>query len=302
MPYPASHLKSCTRSLLLCLVMLALAGCTSSLVVRTLYADLDDRAADRFKEYADFNERQEQWIDARAAEFHRWHRATQLPLYASQLQQLGTQLENQPTLSLDAIKALELTVRGLTDNIRDCHPLNQATEFLVNLSDRQVAQIDRHMRQQHLKFRNRYNKESPEERLQRRVTNITKWSGRFGASFNAQQRELLVQTLQQQHSLGQQRMQQRVRWLDRFNGNLQQRTSPQFASKLAKLLDEQWRETERDYPKEWRENEQLWTHFLQEFLTLQSAEQRNTMLGRINKFSNIISSMSSKRQTDTIDC
>jgi hypothetical protein len=297
MSYPATRSRHHISRLLLCLFLLTLAGCTSSLVVRTLYADLGNRSADRFKQYADFNERQDQWIEDRAAQFHRWHRATQLPLYATELKRLGAMLENQQTLDIKAIKDLELTVRSLTDNVRHCHPLNQASDFLIRLSDRQVSQIDRHMRKQHQEFRDRYNKESSEERLQRRVANITKWSGRFGASFNARQKDLLRQTLQQQHSLGRQRMQQRVRWLDRFNANLQQRKSPEFEQNLRTLLDEQWRETERDYPKEWKENERLWTGFLQEFLTLQSAEQRNTMLSRINKFSNIIAAMSSSRAT-----
>ncbi len=287
---------------LVCAVLLILSGCTSSLVVKSLYADLDERSADRFKEYANFNERQSNWIDNRATRFHRWHRATQLPLYAEALKTLSSQLEGQATLNTDAIQSWEETIRELTDNIRSCHPLNEAHDFLVGLSDVQVKQIDSHMREQHQKFRKRYESESDQDRLERRMENITKWAGRLGAGFNPQQRALLEQTLKAQHSLGEQRMQLRRDWLARFNANLQRRKTPEFADNLNMLLEQQWRQTERDYPEQWQQNELLWSNFLQEFLRLQSEAQRNTMLVKINKFAGIIASMSKQSTSTTTEC
>ena len=277
------------------LSVLLITGCASSIVVRTLYADLDDRSAERFKQYADFTDRQDQWIDRQATQFHRWHRATQLPLYASALQQLGGELSDKHTLSDEDVSRWEQTVRDLTENVRRCHPLNHADDFLINLSDRQVKQIGKHLRNQHNKFRKRYQSESADERLQRRVANITKWAGRLGASFNERQRALLIDTLKRQHSLGEQRMQLRSQWLDRFDDNLKNRRQPGFASRHDALMAEQWRQTEREYPRQWRENEVLWTNFLLQFLSLQTPQQRTTMLDRIAKFASIIDGMSGNR-------
>lgn len=279
--------------------VLFVTGCASAIVVRTLYADLDDRSAERFKQYAEFTDRQEQWIDRQATQFHRWHRATQLPLYATALEQLGAQLKNRDTLSAEDISSWELTVQNLTENIRRCHPLNNANQFLINLSDRQVSQIDKHLRKQHQKFRKRYESESAEERLERRVANITKWAGRLGVSFNQRQRELLSATLQRQHSLGAQRMQLRSQWLDRFTANLKDRKQPEFTANHDALMAQQWRQTEREYPRQWEENEALWTDFLLQFLSLQTQQQRTTMLNRIAKFARIIDGMSSKSAAAT---
>ena len=84
-------------------------ACTSQLVIKTIYNDMDGMFADSINDLADFNPEQQDAIERVGDELAAWHRNTQLPLYRAftvdaktmltqpineaQMEQLATQIE-----------------------------------------------------------------------------------------------------------------------------------------------------------------------------------------------------------------
>jgi len=279
-----------------------LAACASELVLGTVYNELDSRSARNFKSYANFTDRQAARIDQMASAYHAWHRKTQMPEYAEFMNSIVDDISAVEPLSLDAAASWWSTASGFSDDLSVCNPFNAAADLLAGLSDRQVQQITKRLRRDLDKQQDEYAEESKEERLNRRYKKVTAWASRAGAKFNAQQKTLLRETLIEQASLGKQRFELRRVWMENFIGLLDTRTEASFKTKITTHINTLWRLTANNFPQQWRNNEVLWTKFLQQFINLQSDAQRQRFLNKISDTATTVEKLSQKKVSQKPIC
>ena len=282
--------------------LLALTGCSSSLVLGKLYDGFGSSTAKRFKSYASFNEAQVKQIDALAASYHSWHRTTQLERYSAFLRSIVSDVEATEELSISAAESWWGRVRGFSDDMRTCNPLNVSSELLASLSDRQVSQVAANMRKELNREEDEYRAETPDERLERRVSEISKWGKRSGFSFNDAQTVALRKTLNNQISLGAQRFELRRIWMEEFILLLSRRNESGFDNKVTRHIASVWRITQTAFPNQWGANENLWKVFIKDFINLQSQEQRRRMIGKMTSVADTLNKLASKNVSAAAVC
>lgn len=252
--------------------------------------------------YASFNATQKQQIELLAASYHSWHRTTQLNRYSEFLRSVLDDVESNDELSLEQADHWWQSVRGFTDDMRACNPLNVAAELLEGLSDKQVSQIASKLRSELNEHEDEYHSESPEVRAERRVKKVTKWGKRAGASFNDAQTKLLKATLQNQISLGAQRYELRRIWTEELIVLLSQRGEPDFKNKVSRHIDSNWRITEKYFPEQWQANEKLWIGFIKDYINLQTAEQRQVFVSKFASTAQTLQKLSEKETVQPSVC
>jgi len=287
---------------LIIFLLLQLVACASELVLGTVYNELDNRSARNFKSYANFNDRQAAQIDRMASAYHAWHRKNQMPAYAAFMNNIVDDISAADTLGLDAAAVWWSAASGFSDDLSACNPFNAAAELLAGLTDRQVQQITKRLRRDLDKHQDEYAQESKEERMQRRFKKVTAWASRAGAKFNAQQKTLLRETLAEQVSLGQQRLELRRVWMENFIGLLNKREEVDFETKITAHINTLWRLTSNNFPEQWSSNERLWTKFLQQFINLQTDEERQRFLKKIIDTATTVEKLSQKKVSQKPIC
>lgn len=278
----------------LLLVAALLSGCGSNMVLGKVYDSFGSQSAKRFKSYAAFDKTQKQQIDSLANSFHSWHRTSQLTQYADFLRQMVSELNSADSLSYSVADGWWQASQTLADELRACNPYNASADLLAGLTDKQVTQIAKRLRDNLNEREDKYRSETPEKRIQRRVKEITKWSSRAGVKFNDQQKKLLQKTLSEQVSLGAQRFELRRVWLEEYVLLLQKRRQPAFRQAITKHIDAAWQLTESNFPNEWRTNEKLWTGFIKEFFNLQVVEQRQAFNARALSIASVFEKLAEK--------
>lgn len=168
--------KSLSAVAALALAATLVAGCaTHPVVLGFAYDRVDDRLADRFASFADFDASQSDWIDARVTHWHQWHRRTQLPRYADFLTSVGTRLSDGPTPSLAEVRAFAERADALYQALARCHPLTETDVLLATLSDSQVDDIEARLAER----LNDKEREDVDERIDRTISGLSRLGFRF---------------------------------------------------------------------------------------------------------------------------
>jgi len=276
-----------TGVVLTSLVALYLAGCsTSRFFVDGWYNGLDDNMVKRYSDYADFDQRQEDWIADAAAGFHAWHRSNQLPLYSGLLLTIRRDINSGETLGKEQVEGWARQVDDLMGVATACHPLNRSADFLAGLTDRQVAQIGDSIREKR--------RESREEDPQERFDSIVKWGGRIGLKFDDEQKAVLQAALARVVDLHQERHGLLTGWTEEFLSELERRDSTEFGPSMQHHIGRLWRLSEDAYPEEWQYNRALGIDTIHKIFLLQSAAQRAEFSGWLDKMAVILASLSAK--------
>jgi hypothetical protein len=158
--------------------------------------------------YMDFDATQSDQARQDIDAFMAWHRSTELPAYARQLQQWQTLAMQditpaQACTQFDAVRSalLRASERGL-------EPL---TRLALRLTPEQQAHLQRHQAKSNESFESDFMRGSPEQRLRQR---LDKAMGRYEMLYgrlSAAQRELLQTSLQQSPWDAQRTQQERLR-------------------------------------------------------------------------------------------
>lgn len=287
-----------TGLILACTLLIA---CTGRLVLGTVYNGASGRMATQIKSYATFSESQQAIIDNNFASYHSWHRSTQLPAYSRFLNDIIGDLEHTRTTSLSTVTIWQKQINNFSAAMRRCNPLNNAAEFLKTLNDKQVQEIANSFDKISKKHARDHSTESTEQRQQRRQKSISKWIKRAGLKINDQQKKLIDEKISQQINLGSQRMYLRKKWTDQFIELLQKRDQPDFDTRIGSHIKSLSNMTRENYPAEWRSNADLWASFTQEFLSLQSTEQREVLVKKLRKFSTTVKLLSEKKKGTAVE-
>lgn len=192
-------------ALALCVTLLTLGACSSA---RLAYNQAPNLLYWWLDGYVDFSSEQSpqarQDIDA----FLAWHRSTELPTYARQLQQWQA-LAAQDMTPAQVCSQFE-TVRAalLRASERGLEPL---TRLAQQLGSEQLAHLQRHQRKGNESFEKDFLRGSPERRLNERLDKAVSRSEMLYGRLSPAQRELLQKSLQQSPWDPQRAQQERLR-------------------------------------------------------------------------------------------
>ncbi|MBX2883259.1 MAG: hypothetical protein KTR32_25125 [Granulosicoccus sp.] len=262
------------RTFALAMLLLLSACSNSTTVIGPLYNRLDNQMSGGVLKLTEFEPSQKQALMQLVNHFHFWHRRDQLPDYASLLDDIETTLLGNESISRETTKRWASAVESFTRQFRECHPINFANHIIRSLSDEQVSSIEKNIRTRRTEHRERYGSSTREERIDRRVKNMIKWSGRIGFDFNAAQTAMLRDTFTRQISLRNEYFVLSDQWADQFFSLLQDRHSPTLNQAMAGHLDTLWHLLESAYPDKWQQNRDLWSDFLYELGQTMTPQQR----------------------------
>jgi len=273
-------------------VILLVQGCTNSpLIVSPLYNRLDDRMRDAFNELADFNQEQSASFEATLGTFHVWHRQSELPQYAKFLESVAQSVASANTDKQDIQQWFdEAEQRSVL--IRRCHPINFSIELMKSLSDEQVVSIENEFARELQEDRERYEEITPEDRVKRRLRNITKWANRIDMEITATQRAMLLSTFKRQISLRKEYFALSEQWNDKFVALLRDRDKPDFESSMQVHLDNLWQQLESAHPEQWQTNRNLWKQTSLRFAQSMTDEQRVTLSRWMSKMGSTLLTIS----------
>lgn len=260
---------------MLCIALL-LQGCTNSkLVIGPLYNRLDDRIRNQFDKLGDFTDQQTAAFEATLGTFHVWHRQSELPQYAELLKTVAGSIAEGDT-NQDDVQRWFATAENHSLLVRQCHPINYLFELMKSLSDDELNLIEKRFKREQLKNRVKYANTTSQERVERRLRNMTKWAGRIGLEFTPTQRAMLLGTLKNQTSMRKEYYALSREWNRRFFSLARAQSNPDYARDMGKHLDELWHLLERAYPSQWQANRDLWKETSLRFAQSMTDEQRDT--------------------------
>ncbi|WP_299598776.1 DUF6279 family lipoprotein [uncultured Microbulbifer sp.] len=140
-PLPAITTRAIGATL--ALIILLVGGCSS---VRLAYGHLDWWMDRNINKYLDLDGAQEDLLQLRVDEFHRWHRQTQLPRYADYLELLAADVDS-PDANPEKLKQIEeqvdtfwhSSVVMLSDLL---------LPIVIKLDERQIDQLEENIREE----------------------------------------------------------------------------------------------------------------------------------------------------------
>ena len=266
------------------IALLTVVACgNSKLLLGPLYNRFDDQMRKEFNKLGDFTDEQSRDIEQRLQTYHLWHRRQQLPRYAALLDEIVSIVRVEGTATDADIRRWFASVEGFSINARSCHPVNYSYDFMKSLTDKQLDFIEARFANEQKKNQKRYNSRTREERLQRRYTFITKWTGRAGFKWNDEQKELLRTTLGKQISLRKQYWVYSAQWNKDFFNLTRKQKLLDYDKRMANQLNKLWNLLEDNETEKWSDNRQLWIGFFGEFEKTLTPRQRSWADGWVSK-------------------
>lgn len=144
--------------------------------------------------YMDFNSTQSGQVRQDIDAFLVWHRSTELPAYARQLQQWQT-LVTQDMTPAQACAQFD-TVRAAVQRTSE-HGLEPLTRLALRLTPEQQAHLQRHQTKSNESFEKDFVRGSPEQHMRQRLDKAVDRSEMLYGRLSPAQRELLQTSLQQ---------------------------------------------------------------------------------------------------------
>jgi|GEM_PF-711005 len=281
-----------SRTLAALIVLIAISGCSNSkLLLSPLYNRLDDQIRGEFHKLGDFNDDQVAAFEQRLGTFHVWHRQSELPQYAALLRDIVEPIKARETISLEQVGEWIETSEKHTQTLRACHPVNFSYELMQTLTDNELAFIQRRFASERRKNRKRYFDQTPEQRVERRHKNITKWVNRLDFEFTNSQDALLKETLEKQISLRKQYYKLSDRWNRKLFSYARNQSSPTYKKDMQAHVNSLWTLLENGYPGEWAANRRLWREFGHEFIGSLTGDQRRKVYIWLDKLADTLDSI-----------
>ncbi len=259
---------------LLCCCLLLLAGCSAT---RLGYDHLDTLLRWQTSHYVDLNPQQQRDFDAEVQRLWRWHRSTQLPLYAAELRQLAGAVQQGP-LGLAQIEAADAQFSGNWDNLVSAAVPGYA-RLQAQLSDAQVAELVRRIGKE-IERRSRQSEDLDEAQRRQRMAERTEdllrdWIGRP----TAPQRQRVQQWAEQAQLPTPAAIQARYARLQRYAALLATRTQPGFEQRLRAFLEPA--DSADDVQAPAVTEQQRWLQLLADLSASLEAEQRERLRRRL---------------------
>ena len=281
------------KCIVIALLALLLTGCTNSkLIIGPLYNRLDDQMRSEFHKLGDFNEVQINTFEQAVGTYHVWHRQEEMPKYADLLQEISASLATRGATNRDDIARWAKTAENYSRTARECHPVNYLFGLIRSLKDSQISFIERRFKRERSKNRARYAELTREERIEKRLKNIVKWSGRLGLDFTTAQRKILRDGLTEQVSLRNEYYALSTEWNSTLFVLARNQGNEAYQGALAKHMSKLWTLLEKAHPEEWHSIRDLWRETLFTLIGTFSAEQRQVTSQWLKKMGKTVRAIS----------
>ena len=212
------------------LVATLLGGC----VIRVVYNQLDWLALWYVEDYFDLDRAQEEKARALIDRTLAWHRATQLPRYASLSRELLKAAEGPMSETFIADRYAEV-VELLDDLFRRVCP--DMASLLQTLSDEQVEDLFAQLAEENEDLEEDYSGISREERRAKQGKAIIRAFRRFTGPLNPAQEALIRSETEKSHDLSADWLRRRAAWQQEFRVLMDGRTAnPDFEARFTDLV------------------------------------------------------------------
>ncbi len=212
------------------LVVTVLGGC----VIRVVYNQLDWLTLWYIEDYVDLDRAQEEQARALIARTLTWHRATQLPRYASLSRELLKTAEGPVSETFIADRYAEI-VELLDALLRQVCP--DIASLLQTLSDEQVEDLFAQLAEENMELEEDYSGISREERRAKQGKAINRAFRRFTGRLNPPQEALIRSETEQSNDLSADWLRRRAAWQQEFRVLMDGRKSnPGFDVRFTDLV------------------------------------------------------------------
>lgn len=260
----------------LLMALLVLSGCSR---IGLAYRNLDIIIPWSLSDYLDMNTSQKDWFNTRLKDHLSWHCSTQLPSYLTWLDRLQQMVETNQVTASGLQTRTEEAKQAISQISRQITP--SAVELLGQLDDKQVQEMQAAFAKDQRKRENEFLKEplntQISDRAERMEKRLNPWMGKLNA---AQQQRIQEWST----SLGEQNrawLDNRARWQKLFVATAQERQSPDFPGKIAKLLQDRETFWTPQYRVAYERTEQAAISLLVDLMAQSTPEQRQRLLAKI---------------------
>ncbi|SQF99960.1 lipoprotein [Paucimonas lemoignei] len=260
----------------LLMALLVVSGCSR---IGLAYRNLDIIIPWSLSDYLDMNTSQKDWFNTRLKDHLTWHCSTQLPGYLTWLDRMQQMVQTNQ-VKADGLQArTEEAKQAIAQISRQITP--SAVELLVQLDDKQVQEMQAAFAKDQRKRENEFLKEplntQISERAERMEKRLTPWMGKLSP---AQQQRIQEWST----SLGEQNrawLDNRARWQTLFVATVQERQSPEFPGKIAKLLQDRETFWTPQYRAAYERTEQAAISLVVDLMAQSTPDQRQRLLTKI---------------------
>ena len=289
------------RLIILALMPFLLVGCTSNqLLLSALYNRMDNMIATEVKEYASFSSVQKREIDLYADQYHQWHRTQHLPLYAELLREVSGYLTTETEITITEVTDWSALLEDYAREMAFCYPMNDSSDFLKTLTDKQVEQILAHGLEEYEEFLEDNVDFTDEKRNKKRYDDTRKWFRRMSLRLNDEQKEQLKETIAIERRLGGSGMEVWKDWHLEFVDLLGGRATEDFAARSNQHIENLWTLQDDNFPEVFEFNRQHWAEYFTSLAQSLTDSQREDVSRWMIKMANNLDVISTLRVNEEI--
>jgi len=271
---------------LLCLFVLLIGGCLNNkLVLTVVYNRADNQIRNEFNKLGKFESWQKSAFEKRLQTYHYWHRREELPTYATLLQQIKNKVQVEGATSIEDVTQWLDQVEVSADRLQSCYPAHFSIDLIKSLHPEQINFIERRFAREQRKNRHRHNSQTRDQRMQKRLNEITKWSSRFGFVFTPEQRRMTLRTMYNTVSVHNEYYRLTRTWNKRLFSMMRNKKSPSYDADMKAHIARAYHLIEDNHKDLYETNRRIWRSFLLEFESSLSQEQRSWMKINLGKLS-----------------
>lgn len=265
-----------TRTLLLLLIItLGLGGCA----VRVAYHFLDVALLWSLDDYIDFEGDQRGQAKLAIKDFHRWHRYTELPVYAANFDALADDLEGEVSVATIDHHG-DLLLAGWNNIMAAL--VAPSVDILSQLTDQQVQDMLETLAEEERDDREDYAEESQEDVLEERFDFMADASKKLAGKLNDEQEAMIWQWAGSLHDMGASSLEQRNQWRDEFARALENRHDrEQLERELTVLYTDPYRFWSDEYRANMEYNRAQTHQLLADLANSMTDKQRNRAVKRL---------------------
>lgn len=279
-PHPNRLRFQRSAAVALALLLLFFSGCSS---VRLVYGHLDWWMERNINKYLDLGGAQEDLLELRVDEFHRWHRQTQLPRYADFFEQLADQViddgKPDPAQLNARLEHIETTVDALWHN--SVVMLTDLTlPLVIELDAEQIDQLEENIREEREKSLKKWDKTE-----RKRIKEFRKHTERWLGDITDEQQRIIdhhVATTEFDPKL---RDAQRQRWAQTFIRVLREKPED-YEQQLRQIVIDPQTLWPADYQKMHRQLRLQARKLVTELLLSATPEQRQHLKSTLRDYAN----------------
>ncbi len=271
---------------LLCLFALLIGGCLNNkLVLTVVYNRADNQIRNEFNKLGKFENWQKSAFEKRLQTYHYWHRREELPTYAKLLKQIRSKVQVQGATTADDVAQWLDQVEESADKLQSCYPVHFSIDLIKSLLPEQINFIERRFAREQRKNRARHHSQTRDQRMQKRLNEITKWSYRFGFVFTPEQRRMTLRTMYNTISVHDEYYRLTGVWNKQLFSMMRNKQSPSYDEDMKAHIARAYHLIEDNHKNLYETNRRIWRSFLLEFENSLSKEQRSWMKFNLGKLS-----------------